>query len=109
MERNAELWLEAMRNEYDTLQENHMWTLIPRSSDKVLSNRCVFKTKRNQDSEIEKYKAKLVAWRKMQEQEIHYQEVFVPVARYETIRTLLAASVSDEMYVHQMDIISAYV
>jgi len=45
----------------------------------------------------------------MQEQGIHYQEVFAPVARYQTIRVLLAASVSDEMYVHQMDVISAYV
>jgi len=69
----------------------------------------MFKTKRNQDGEIEKYKARLVARGNMQEQGIHYQEVFAPIARYETIRTLLAASMSDEMYVHQMDVISAYV
>jgi len=58
-----------MRNEYDTLEENHTWTLVPRPSDKkVLSNRWIFKTKRNQDGEIEKYKTRLVARGNMQEQ-----------------------------------------
>jgi len=42
----------------------------------------------------------------MQEQGVDYLEIFAPVARYETIRALLAASVSDEMYVHQMNVIS---
>jgi len=87
-----------------------MWTLVPRPSDKkVLSNRWVFKTKKNQDSEIEKYKARLVVRGNMQEGGIDYQQVFAPIARYETIRALLAASVSDEMYLHQMDVISAYI
>jgi hypothetical protein len=40
---------------------------------------------------------------------IDYQDVVAPVARYETIHTLLAVSVNDEMHVHQMDMISAYV
>jgi len=44
-----------------------------------------------------------------QELGIDYEEVFAPVARYETIRILLAASVNEEMHVHQMDVISAYV
>jgi len=63
MERNdAELWLETMRNEYDTSEENHTWMLVLRSSDKkVFSNRWIFKIKKNQDGEIEKYKARLVA------------------------------------------------
>jgi len=45
----------------------------------------------------------------VQEQGIDFQEVFVPVARYKIKRALLAASMDDEMYVHQMDVISAYV
>jgi len=44
----------------------------------------------------------------MQEQGIDYQEVFAPVARYEIIRALLAASVGMR-YMSQMDVISAYV
>jgi len=40
----------------------------------------------------------------MQEPGIDFQKVFAPVARYKAIRTLLAASMSDEMYVYQMNI-----
>jgi len=99
-----------MKKEYDTLRENKTWILVPRPNDKkILTNRWVFKTKTNKNGEIEKYKARLVARGHTQELGIDYEEVFAPVARYETIRTLFAASVNEEMHVHQMDVISAYV
>lgn len=37
------------------------------------------------------------------------KDICTAVARFDSIRTLLAASVNDEMHVHQMDVISAYV
>lgn len=99
-----------MKKEYDTLQRNGTWTLVPRPTNmKILTNRWVFKTKINQQGEIEKYKARLVARGHIQEQGIDYEEVFAPVARYEMIRTLLAAAANEEMHVHQMDVVSAYV
>jgi len=99
-----------MKKEYDTLRENKTWILVPRPNDKkILTNRWVFKTKTNKNGEIEKYKARLVARGHTQELGIDYEEVFAPVARYEAIRTLFAASVNEEMHVHQMDVISAYV
>lgn len=101
---------DRLKKEYDTLIENKTWILVPRPSNKkILTNRWVFKTKTNHHGEIEKYKARLVARGHTQELGIDYEEVFAPVARYETIRTLLAASVNEEMHVHQMDVISAYV
>lgn len=99
-----------MKKEYDTLQENKTWILVSRPKNKkVLTNRWVFKAKTNEYGEIEKYKARLVARGHTQEYGIDFEEVFAPVARYETIRTLLAASANEEMHVHQMDVISAYV
>lgn len=99
-----------MEKEYNTLRENNTWTLVEKPQDvKVLTNRWVFKTKVNQKGEVEKYKARLVARGHVQEHGVDYEEVFAPVARYETIRALLAAAVNEEMYVHQMDVISAYV
>lgn len=99
-----------MEQEYNTLRENNTWTLVEKPQDvKVLTNRWVFKTKINQKGEVEKYKARLVARGHVQEHGVDYEEVFAPVARYETIRALLAAAVNEEMYVHQMDVISAYV
>jgi len=45
----------------------------------------------------------------VQEQEVDFQEVSTPVAKFEAIHTLLAASMSDEIYVHHINIISVYV
>lgn len=60
---DREAWLAAMKKEYDTLQENKTWSLVPRPADKkILTNRWVFKKKKInviQDSEIKKYKARL--------------------------------------------------
>lgn len=99
-----------MKIEYKTLQENNTWSLVPRpEGKKVLTSRWVFKIKQSQDGKVEKYKARLVARGHTQQKGVDYEEVFAPVARYESIRALLAASVNEEMYIDQMDVISAYV
>lgn len=99
-----------MKNEINTLQENKTWILVPRPSNKqVLTNRWVYKTTKNENGEITKYKARLVARGHVQKFGIDYEEVFAPVARYEIVRALLAASVNEEMFVHQMDVVAAYV
>lgn len=98
-----------MKKEYETLEKCKTWILVPRPTDKkVLTNRWVFRIKKTQDGEIHKYKARLVARGHTQEG-VDYDEVFAPVARYETIRALLACAVNEKMYVHQMDVVSAYV
>lgn len=56
-----------------------------------------------------KIQGRLVARGHTQQKGIDYEEVFAPVARYESIRALLAASVNEEMYIDQMDVVSAYV
>ncbi|CAK9827765.1 Retrovirus-related Pol polyprotein from transposon TNT 1-94 [Anthophora retusa] len=90
--------------------ENRTWILVPRPKDKkVLTNKWVFKTKIKPDGEIEKYKARLVARGHTQKYGIDYEDIFAPVARYEIIRTLFAAAVNEQMHIHQMDVISAYV
>jgi len=99
-----------MDYEYKSLRENATWILVPRPEEKrILSNRWIFKTKINQKGEIEKFKARLVVRGHTQREGIDYQETFAPVARFDSIRTLLAAAVNEELYVHQMDVVLAYV
>lgn len=63
-----------MKKEYDTLRENKTWILVPRPKNKILTSRWVFKTKTNQEDEIEKYKARLVARGHTQELRIDYEK-----------------------------------
>lgn len=85
-----------MHSEYDSLIENRTWELVSRPKDKkVLTNRWIFKIKRNQDGTLNRFKARLVVRGFEQKAGIDYKEVFAPVARYETVRSLLAAGVEN--------------
>lgn len=96
-----------MQSEYKTLIDNNTWTLVRKPlSTKIIKNKWVFKVKRDQDGRVEKYKARLVARGDQQRLGVNYEEVYAPVARLETIRTLLAVSVIEGMHVHHMDVVS---
>lgn len=99
-----------MKDEYKSLLECNTWDLVERTSDmKVISSKWVFRIKKLQIGEIDKYKARLVARGCEQKYGIDYVEVYAPVARIQTIRTLLAVSVEMNYHVHQMDVTTAYI
>ncbi|XP_031278221.1 uncharacterized protein LOC116136687 [Pistacia vera] len=55
-------WKEAMQLEYDTLEKNNTWIMVPFSSDMhIVGNKWVFRTQYHADGSLQKYKAKLVA------------------------------------------------
>lgn len=99
-----------MQTEYDALMENNTWTLVSRPKDKkVIKSKWVFKVKRHQDGSVDKFKARLVARGDQQHEGTDFNEIFAPVARLETIRTLLGTSVVRGMHIHHLDVITAYV
>jgi len=103
-------WLEAMRSEYNSLKECGTWVLSDLPPGKrAISCKWVFHTKRCQTGEVNRYKARLVARGCEQRYGIDFDEVYAPVARMEVIRTLFALSVEEEMHIHQMDVVTAYV
>ena len=61
----------------------------PKDKD-VIGVKWIFKTKLNLDGSIQKKTAKLVAKGYSQQPGIDFQETFAPVARLDTIRTLIA-------------------
>lgn len=107
---HKEKWIEAMRNEYNSLKECNTWELtdLPQGK-KAISCKWVFHTKRHQNGEVERFKARLVARGCEQRYGIDFDEVYAPVARMEIIRTLFALSVEEGFHVHQMDVVTAYV
>ncbi|CAH9106502.1 unnamed protein product [Cuscuta europaea] len=79
-------WLSAMKTEIDAVEKNKTWKLVPPPKDvKPIGLKWIFKIKRNVDGSISRYKARLVAKGYVQEPGIDFDEVFVPVARLETI------------------------
>ena len=106
---HANEWKSAIQSEYDSLMDNNTWNLVPRPSDKnVIGNRWVFKVKRCADGSLERFKARLVAQGYTQSQGVDYQEVFAPVARYNSIRSLLAVANVCDWEIHQMDVKTAF-
>lgn len=64
----------------------------------------VFKLKRDKEGKPVRYKARLVALGYNQEYRIDYHEVFAPVVKQTTLRTLLTIAGRDKLQVQHYDI-----
>lgn len=102
-------WKTAMNEEYDSLINNGTWSLeeLP-VGKKAISNKWVYKIKRNQDGNIERYKARLVVRGFTQKEGLDYEETFSPVAKFTSIRTILALSTSLNYSLIQFDTKTAF-
>ncbi|RVW20261.1 Retrovirus-related Pol polyprotein from transposon RE2 [Vitis vinifera] len=75
---------------------------------KKIGVKWVFKTKLNEKGEVDKCKSRVVAKGYAQRQGIDYNEVFAPVARWDTIRMVLALAAQKGWSVYQLDIKSVF-
>ena len=90
---------------YDSIVRNNAWDIFPRPVGKsVVGSRWIYKVKQAADGSVEKYKASFVARGFSQIEGIDYEETFPPVARYSSIRTILALCVQMGWHIHQMDV-----
>lgn len=102
-------WKKAMNEEIRMIEKNKTWQLVNKPKDKeVIGLKWVFKTKLNEDGSIQKHKARLVAKGYAQRPGIDFNETFAPVARMETIRTILALAAQMRLSIYQMDVKSAF-
>ncbi|KAK9200255.1 hypothetical protein WN944_015452 [Citrus x changshan-huyou] len=102
-------WREAMQVEFDALQNNKTWTLVPREqAGKIVGNKWVFKVKYNPDGSISKYKARLVAKGFHQTQGVDFFETFSPVVKPCTIRIILSIAVMNHWSIRQLDVNNAF-
>ena len=102
-------WKEAMNDEFDSLMKNKTWELVPRPTDqKVIGCRWLYKIKQGADGSISRLKSRLVAQGYSQTEGIDYDEVFAPVARSATIRTLLSFANTNDLEIHQLDVKTAF-
>ncbi|GJU08394.1 ribonuclease H-like domain-containing protein [Tanacetum coccineum] len=102
-------WKEAMLDEYNALITNETWVFIPRPANaNVVRSMWLFKHKFNADGTLSRYKARLVANRRNQQQGIDCDETFSLVVKPATIRTVLSLAVSHDWPIHQLDVKNAF-
>jgi hypothetical protein len=102
-------WADAMTEEYQSIIKNDVWEIVPRPKRKdVVSSKWIFKIKHVVDGSIEKYKARFVARGFSQKEGIDYEETFAPVARYTSIRTIIALAAKMKWKLHQMDVKTSF-
>ena len=98
-------WVDAVVEEYDSIVRNSAWEIVPRPVGKsVVDSKWIYKVKQASDGSVKKYKAIFVARGFSQIEGIYYEETFAPIARYYSIRTILALLVQMGWHIHQMDV-----
>ena len=99
----------AIRDELNQFERSEVWELVPRlSNQSVIGTRWVFRNKMDENGLIVRNKARLVAQGFNKEEGIDYEETFVPVARLEAIRMLLAFAFFKDFVLYQMNVKSAF-
>src|SRR6202453_3692744 len=102
-------WERAVKEELDQLREKGTWILVEKPADAIpVPNKWVFIKKYNKDGDLLRYKARFVAKGCAQRPGQDYTETFSPVVRLETVRAIIAMSVSTGLHMRQMDVKGAY-
>ncbi|WVZ53172.1 hypothetical protein U9M48_004153 [Paspalum notatum var. saurae] len=98
-----------MHEELNNFIRNEVWTLEAKPKGaRVIGTKWVFRNKQDDEGNIVRNKAMLVAKGYSQVEGIDFGETFVPVARLEAIWFLLAYATHHDMKLYQMDVKSAF-
>ena len=80
-----------MHDELFQFQRNDFWTLVPRlEGEHIIGTKWIFRNKTNDEGNVIRNKAHLLAQGYSQMEGVDYDETFVPVAHMESIKILLA-------------------
>jgi hypothetical protein len=102
-------WIVAMEEELNQFQRNDVWDMVPKPKDKnIIGTKWVYRNKLNEQGEVTRNKARLVAQGYSQQEDIDYTETYALVARLEAIRLLLSYAVNNNITLYQMDVKSAF-
>jgi hypothetical protein len=101
---NSTDWMDACAYEIDALTKSGTWELVDLPPGrKAVKSKWVFKLKTDG-----RYRARLVAKGFMQIPGIDFDETFSPVARFESLRLLLALAALEDWEIHQLDVKSVF-
>jgi Reverse transcriptase (RNA-dependent DNA polymerase) len=87
-------WKKAMFEEMRALVKNDIWDMVPRPSDKNTVGCKWVSTKHTPEGKIDRFKARLVAKVYTQMYGVDYEKIFAPVAKMNTVITLISCAVN---------------
>ncbi|XMA13681.1 hypothetical protein WAI453_006472 [Rhynchosporium graminicola] len=105
-------WKKAVIKEYRSLEEKSTWKTMSRSDVpkgcRVLGSRLVFKTKRDMDGKIDKYKVRFVVQGHTQRFGHDYDQTYAGVCKSSTWKIGLAVAAEYDLEVEQFDVVTAF-
>ena len=102
-------WPDAVKVEVDALEVSRTWDVVDLpAGKKAIGSKWMFTIKYNADGTIERYKGRLVCCGNHQVEGEDYEETFAPVAKMDTVCTLLEVAAARKWEVHQMDVHNAF-
>jgi len=102
-------WLDAMKDEMKSIHNNHTFDLVKLPKGKrALDNRWIYRVKHESNSTSLRYKAILVAKGYSQRKGVDFNEIFSPVVKMSSIKTVLSLASTLDLEVDQIDVKTAF-
>ena len=107
---NSEKWIKSISDELDNLYNNNVVTFVRKipKGRKIISTKWVFSIKRDENNQIVKFKARLVARGFTQEFGIDFDLTYSPTLNSDSLKLLIAIAAKMCWNVFQLDIKAAY-
>ena len=101
-------WQEAMKKEFDSLEQNKVWQLVRNRGAKPMGSRWHFALKYGHSGEHSRFKAGIVAKGFSQVEGRDFHEKYSPAIKMSTIRIALSLAIQNRYQLRQIDIKTAY-
>lgn len=102
-------WMAAMNEEFLSLLRNKTFKIVKKPEGvRPLDAKWVYAIKRHPDNSIDRLKARLCARGYKQRYGIDFNETFASVARYESVRIMIAVAIAKGLHIQAFDVQSAF-
>lgn len=102
-------WIMALQEELNQFQRNYVWDMVPKPHQKnIIETKWIFINNLNDQGEVVRNKARLVAQGYIQQEGINFSKTFALVARLEAIILLLSYDINHNIILYQMDVKSEF-
>ena len=105
----SSMWVNSMQDEIASMDHNGVLELVELPTGcKPIGSKWVYKTKKDSQGRIERFKAILVAKGFTQKEGIDFTETFSPVSSEDSFRIIMALTAHFDLELHQMDVKTAF-